>query len=93
MPWKAGESGNPGGRLKEKQFLAALQRAIAADDGVQLRKAAEQLLKCAANGEGWAIKELADRLDGKAHQSVDMSNPDGTPLFSAIERVIIEPKQ
>jgi hypothetical protein len=70
MPWKPGETGNPRGQIKEKKFLAALERAIASDDGVKLRRAADKLVDCAANGEGWAIKELADRLDGKPHQSV-----------------------
>lgn len=51
---------------KSRLFYGALQRAIAQDDGVRLRKAAEKLLTLAAEGEAWAVKELADRLDGKA---------------------------
>lgn len=70
MPWKAGESGNPGGAVREKKFLAALERAIASDEGTKLRAAADQLLKLASEGEAWAVKELADRLDGKSHQSI-----------------------
>ena len=73
MPWKPGQSGNPGGSPKEKKFLAALERAITQDDGKKLRSAAEKLLDCAVAGESWAIQQLADRLDGKATQSIEMN--------------------
>ncbi len=53
-------------------FDAALRRAIAQDDGHMLRNAAEQLLLKSAQGEAWAIQMLADRLDGKAAQSVEI---------------------
>lgn len=92
MAWKKGESGNPGGTIKHRKFLEALLRAVAADDGKRLRKAAEELLTQSAKGESWAIKELADRLDGRPHQSVDLGNPDGSSIFSTIHRVIIENK-
>lgn len=36
------------------------------------------------------LTELADRLDGKPHQSVAVGNPDGTNLFSEIVRVIVD---
>jgi len=70
MPFKPGVSGNPSGRAAERPWRAALDRALAQDDGVKLRKAAEMLLSEASKGEGWAIKELGDRLDGKAIQEV-----------------------
>lgn len=73
MPWKPGQTGNPGGAPREKQFLAALERAVKQDDGKKLRSAADKLLECASNGEPWAIQQLADRLDGKPTQQVDMT--------------------
>ena len=71
--FKKGESGNPSGTKREKRFLSALERAISQEDGKLLRKAAESLLAQAAAGESWAICQLADRLDGKPGQSVDVS--------------------
>jgi hypothetical protein len=53
-------------------FEGALKRAIAQDDGARLRAAAETLLTKAADGEPWALQMLADRLDGKAAQSVEV---------------------
>jgi len=70
MVWKKGQTGNPEGHTPPRPFLAALNRAIAQNDAKKLRAAAERLLDEAANGEPWAIKELADRLDGKARQDV-----------------------
>lgn len=71
--WKKGESGNPNGAQREKRFYNALERAVLADNGQKLRDIAERLLDCALKGEAWAISLLADRLDGKAAQSIDMT--------------------
>jgi cytochrome c553 len=69
------EKGNTlGGR--PKLFDAALRRAIAADDGKRIRDCAEQLLDLAAAGEQWAVRELIDRLDGKAVQIAEVSIAD-----------------
>jgi hypothetical protein len=32
----------------------------------KLRRIAEKLVECAMKGEGWAISQVADRIDGKA---------------------------
>lgn len=73
MPFKPGESGNPAGTQREKKFLSALERAVAQDNGKKLRDAADKLLDAAAAGEPWAINALADRLDGRPTQQVDMN--------------------
>jgi len=57
---------------KSRLFGDTLRRAITQEDGKRLREAAEQLLTQAAAGEAWAINMLADRLDGKAPQSIDI---------------------
>lgn len=50
-------------------FKSALNRAIA-QNPAKVMKATMSLLDQASQGEPWAIKELADRLDGKSVQSV-----------------------
>ena len=75
---------------KGSMWNSALRKAITQDDGKRLRFAAEKLLDLAADGTPWAVKELADRLDGKAFQSVQVSGDSENPLFSVIERVIID---
>jgi hypothetical protein len=55
-----------------------------------VRGAIEKLLDLAESGEPWAIKELADRLDGKSVQA--HSAPDGGDLtITHIIRQIIDP--
>lgn len=58
---------------KNRPFAEAINRALAQDDGKRLRQIAEKLLTMAADGDIQAIKEFADRADGKALQSVDIS--------------------
>lgn len=71
----------PGNKLsvKAKVFDQALRRAIASDDGARVRKAADTLLNLAAEGEAWALRELIDRLDGKAVQIAEISVSDSRP--------------
>ncbi len=60
----------------EKSFAAALRLAVseaAEGGGNKLRLVAEQLVTKAISGDVVAIKEVADRLDGKAQQTVDVN--------------------
>ena len=74
MAWKKGQSGNPLGRLPgEKQFADQLRIVLAEpvdkndpQSVRKMRRIAEKLVECAMNGEGWAISQVADRIDGKA---------------------------
>jgi len=75
---------------KNKPFRDALYRVLTQDSGAKLRLAAQKLLDNAAAGDLASLKELADRTDGKAAQSVAVTDPDGAPLFTSIERVIID---
>lgn len=74
-PFQPGQSGNPNGRPKSKPFREALDRAIkAASDNpeskLSLDDIAKALLTKAATGDVPAIKELAERYDGKVAQAV-----------------------
>lgn len=74
MAWKKGQSGNPGGRIdaEARPFFRALTRAIT-KHGEKLDKGAEMLLDAVSKGEPWAIKELADRTDGRPIQPIAQS--------------------
>ena len=59
---------------KGKEFEGALRRALArAGDNVDngLDKVADKLVTHGMAGEQWAVKEIADRLDGKPKQAID----------------------
>lgn len=80
---------------KAKPWADAIKRAIArreAGDGRDLNALAEVLLDKAMDGDLPALKELGDRLDGKAAQSVMVSGDEDAPLVTRIERVIIDSK-
>lgn len=57
-----------------------LRRALLAEDGKNLRKIADALVAKAADGDVAAIKEIGDRVDGKAVQSVELTGADGGPV-------------
>lgn len=72
--FKPGVSGNPGGRPKTRPFADALRAELeaAGDDGEVLRLIAAKLIEDAKSGNLAAVKELADRLDGKPAQQIAM---------------------
>jgi Family of unknown function (DUF5681) len=77
MTFRPGQSGNPGGLRKYKDFANALRMELAVlDDGDQrgMRKVAASLIREALKGNIAAVREIADRLDGKPIQQhqVDM---------------------
>lgn len=82
--------GNKNG-AKARLFEQALTRAIKQDDGERLRKAAEQVLDRAADGEAWAINMLADRLDGKPSQQIVGAGEDGEHIIQQVIRTIVDP--
>ena len=71
MPWRKGTSGNPRGNPgKDKLLRTALLMELKSkgEDMPELRKIARRVIDCAVNAKenwSWAVKEIADRLDGK----------------------------
>jgi hypothetical protein len=61
-------------------WKTALRKAMASDNGQRVLKAAQTLLDEAAKGESWAIKELADRLDGRPGQDLNIGGQEDNPL-------------
>ena len=94
MPFAKGQSGNPGGRVQDKPFRTALDMELkaAGEDHKKLRAIARKLLNEAEDGNMQAIREVADRLDGKPAQAVQHSGEGGGPIqIQRIERVIVDP--
>lgn len=72
-------------RVKGKRWQTAIDNALAKRgsraDGIQaLDVLAEKLLALAEDGDLGALKELGDRLDGKAVQQSEISGPDGSAI-------------
>ncbi len=78
-------AGRPvGAQNKDKPFREALRMELAAlgeDDPKTLRRLARKLLETAIKDDGLqAIKEVADRLDGKPAQAVVGGDEDDSPI-------------
>jgi hypothetical protein len=93
-PFQPGQSGNPNGRPKSKPFKRALSEALKAaeDDSDILKAVALALVAKAKDGDVPAIKEIADRLDGKVTQPIGGDEDAGPITVQAIVRKIIDPK-
>jgi hypothetical protein len=90
MAERGGQPGNQNA-AKQRMFYDKL-RFVLTQEPHRLRSIAEQLIKKAEEGEPWAIKELIDRVDGKAHQAVALENADGTPLLTGIQVTFVKPE-
>jgi hypothetical protein len=96
MAFEPGNNLNPSGRpVSQKSFAAMLKLAIN-EAGQQpgttrLRDVADALVNHAIYGNINAIKEIADRLDGKVPQGIagDPENPFTVALTGQIELVAV----
>ena len=60
------------------------RKELVQEDKVKLRKIANKLVQAAEEGEAWAIKEIMDRVDGKAVQATEISGAEGEDLRMVI---------
>ena len=79
---------------KGKPLTDALRRSLAragqGDMSVGMNRVAQTVLDAALGGEQWAIKEVWDRIEGKAIQGVELAGVDGGPIVQRVENVIID---
>jgi hypothetical protein len=94
MVFQPGNRANPGGRPKEKKFTEALRVALNDEvekDGqkvTKLRVIADRLIAEAMAGEGWAIQQVADRIEGKPPQAIIGGDDDDNPI--RLEKIVRE---
>jgi hypothetical protein len=69
---------------KGAEWRQAIKRALAHKSGKTFREGldlvATQFVEAACNGDPWAMKEIGDRIDGKAVSQLELSGPDGSDL-------------
>jgi len=70
--------------VKGKRWQAAINKALdnrcKSDGQKALVALAEKLLASAENSEGWAIKELGDRMDGRPPQALIHQGDEDNPV-------------
>lgn len=80
-----------------KKWRAAIDRALAERSRIAQKEAldllAEKLLAKCDEGDLQALKELGDRVDGKAGQSMEIGGLGGGPLqFQEVVRKVVDPR-
>jgi hypothetical protein len=78
--------------VKGKVFYDALRKHIV-QNPQKLPQIVEGLVEAAVAREPWAVKEIVDRLDGKAVQFQEISGADGVPLLTGIEVTFVKPSE
>ena len=93
MPFQPGQSGNPAGSRKPKIFTNALLASLKktdANDVEAIQRIADKLVALAESGDVPAIKEVADRSEGKVPQAiVGDDEHDPVSMVHRIERLIV----
>ena len=83
---------NPRGQQRDKIYREALRLELAdMSEGVDLKKLrqiARAHIEKAASGDMQAIKDLADRLDGRPAQILEHSAPDGKPIRKIVTEIV-----
>ena len=88
---RGGQLGNKNA-TKNKLFLDQIKRHLT-QNPKKLEKIVEGLVEAAMDQESWAVKEIMDRVDGKAHQSTSIEDAEGNNLLQAIEVRFVKPSE
>ena len=90
-------AGNANSGRKDKLWRDALMVAVKRSDTegrVMLAKIAQKVVEAACEGDMQAIKEIGDRIDGKAPQSLDVTTRHEQSISelsdAELERIIAE---
>lgn len=88
---RGGQPGNNNAK-KNKLFYDRIQKHLI-QNPAKLEKIVETLVHEAQNGAPWAVKEIMDRVDGKAVQATEISGVDGEAIeLKQIEFIIKRPE-
>jgi len=83
------------GRKQEKPFRDALRIELAAAENNErgLRLIAKKLIEAAEEGKMDAIREIADRVDGKVPQGISGDPENPVSIITRIELVPVAPQK
>lgn len=76
---------------KGKLFYDQLRKVLVQNDQLKLRQVSEKLVDAAIEGEPWAVKEIMDRMDGKAVAIQEIQGPGGMELKTGFVLTFEEP--
>src|SRR5262245_53590899 len=95
MPFQPGnQEGKKSTKPKPFRDALRLELAAAGEDHKKLREIASKLIAAAASGDLHAIKEIADRTDGKPAQAIVGGDDEDNPVrhIHEVRRIIVDPR-
>jgi len=90
MPFVKGQSGNPGGLEKQKLFRRALRECLSLEEAKII---ARKVIQMAKDGDLMAVNIVADRLDGKPRQEIEVSDERSNNLAERFEQILASAAQ
>ena len=89
--------GNQNSIKSNRYFAETIKRMVIQSNGEMLRTIAQALINKASEGDLGAIREFADRVDGKAMQENKMVGDDNSPMvlkiITGVPSALLENKQ
>lgn len=86
-----GQPGNTNSSKINRLFAETIKRIDKQSEGEYNRAIAQALIDKAMSGDMAAIKEYADRIDGKSVATQELTGPDGSDLPSGIGILFVKP--
>jgi hypothetical protein len=87
-----GQPGNTNSSKINRLFAETIKRIDKQSEGEVARQIAQALIDKAITGDVSAIKEFADRVDGKAVATTELTGVDGSNLPISIAIDFVKPK-
>ena len=86
-----GQPGNTNSSKNNRIWANTIRKLAIQEDYKRIHAIAEKLFEKAAEGHLGAMKEVGDRLDGKAVATQELTGPDGSNLPSGIGILFVKP--
>jgi len=83
--------GNTNSNKNNRIWANTIRKLAVQEDYKRIHVIAEKLFEKAAEGDLGAMKEVGDRLDGKAIATQELTGPDGSNLPSGIGILFVKP--
>ncbi len=83
--------GNTNSSKNNRIWANTIRKLAIQEDYKRIHAIAEKLFEKAAEGDLGAMKEVGDRLDGKAVATQELTGPDGSNLPSGIGILFVKP--
>lgn len=84
--------GNNNANKNNRLWADSIRRELIQGDGKKMRAIAKKLVAMAEAGDMSAIREIGDRIDGKAIQAIEGTGEGGAIMFQSITRQIVKAK-